>query len=109
MLKATGKYPKMEHPNSLLLDLSFDNHGNLVVRLPETRTFKSGNMTLRTGFVEEELRNILNVENKIRRHEAEFYGEPEVSQLAKDLKNNRISIKNSIRNSSSVLDLELEL
>lgn len=96
-------------PDTLLLELSFNAQGLLVVRLPETKTFKAGNTTLRTGHVEEELRNILNIENKIRRHEAEFYGEPDTTALARDLKNSRINSRAPIRKSSSgVLDLDLE-
>lgn len=96
-------------PNTLTLELSFNPRGELVVHLPATQTFKPGNTTLRTGFVEEELRNILNIESKIRRHEAEFYGEPETSQLARDLRAGRIAQRNIIRNSSAVLELDLDL
>ena len=94
-------------PNSLLLELTFNSHGDLIVRLPETITYKSGLITLTPGSVETQLRNILDVENKIKKHEAAFYGEPDLKSLAKDLRNSRITPKTSIRASNSVLDLEL--
>lgn len=94
-------------PNSLLLELTFDARGDLVVRLPETITYKSGLKTLTTGAVETELRNILNIENKIRKAEAFFYGEPDLKTLARDLKNSRITPRANIRSSNAILDLEI--
>lgn len=94
-------------PNSLLLELTFNSHGDLIVRLPETITYKSGLKTLTPGAVESELRNILDIENKIKKHEAAFYGEPDLKILARDLRNSRITPRTNIRASNSVLDLEL--
>lgn len=104
----TNNYEPTHHPDALLLELTFDLRGNLIVRIPDSISQKGGKITLQTGNVENELRNILNIENKIRHHEAAFYGEPDIRRLAADLKAGRIQSAN-IRRSTSILELELEL
>lgn len=98
----------IHHPDALLLELTFDPHGNLVVRIPDSISQRGGKQTLGRHTVEEQLRNILNIENKIRHHEAAFYGEPDIRTLASDLKSGRIQ-STRIRNSTSPLELDLDL
>lgn len=109
-LETSGEnYHPTHHPDALLLELTFSPRGELVVRIPDSISQKGGKVTLNSGHVEEQLRNILNVENKIRHNEAAFYGEPEIRQLAADLKAGRIKSDN-IRRSTTVLDLgDLEI
>lgn len=101
-------YQVTHHPDALLLELTFDPRGELVVRIPDSVSQKGGKVTLNSGSVEAQLRNILNIENKIRHHEARFYGEPDVRSLAADLKAGRIQ-STRIRNSKEPLELDLEL
>jgi hypothetical protein len=96
------------HPNALLLELTFNDHGHLIVRIPDSMSQRGGKVTLSPGSVEAQLRNILDVENKIKKHEAAFYGEPGVRDLARDLKAGRIKTTR-IEKSTAPLELDLDL
>lgn len=97
------------NPNShtLTIELSFNNHGELVVTLPPQPNTSGGSITIARGYVEETLRNILAVDEKIARSAAKFFGEPTTKQLARDIKRantDPIRPQNSPR--TTAIDLE---
>ena len=85
----------MPYP-TITIQLTTNSNNDLIAILPQ------GTVTLGDDILKS-LENIFNVELKIRRTEAAFYGEPSTKQLAKDLK----SFRNS--KTQNVLDLELDI
>lgn len=94
--------------DTITVTLSFDNRGELVVRLPAQPNLKGGNVTIIRGTVEDTLRNILEVEAKIMRHEREgrFYGEPTSTQMARDIRRANSDTDTTMRSPTIAMDLE---